>query len=242
LVGSGRFQDAHVSRHLKNFLLARLDENVMAKLTPHLAVINLEKGQVLSETHSRISKVYFPHGGIISCVVELIGGGAIETGMVGKDGQFGAECAMDHKVSLNHVVVQVAHQASVIESTHFRRLAEDCPAIRVMALAYENFMLAQIQQTVACNAIHKVPARTCRWLLRMHRLIGDDLPLTQEFLAQMMGVRRTSVTEVAAELQRNGLISYHRGRVRILDVEKIVQAACECDGAVNAYYERAFGI
>jgi CRP-like cAMP-binding protein len=200
-----------MSRHLNNFLLARLGERSMSVLTPHLALTNLEQGRVLSETHSTIDKVYFPHGGIISCVVELLGGGAIETGMIGKGGQFGAGPAMDHKVSLNYVVVQVAGDASVIEGPRFREVAEEHPALRQVTLAFEQFMTAQIQQTAACNAMHKVPARICKWLLRMHRLAGDELPLTQEFLAQMMGVRRTSVTQVATELQRSGLISYHRG-------------------------------
>jgi CRP-like cAMP-binding protein len=229
-----------MSLHLKNILLARLDGPIMSSLAPHLAVINLERGRVLGETHSHIDKVYFPHEGIISCVVELVGGGAIETGMIGKDGQFGAGPAMDHKISLNYVVVQVAGDASVIDGARFRQVAEEHRGLRVMTLAYEQFMTAQIQQTAACNAVHQVPARMCKWLLRMHCLVGDELPLTQEFLAQMMGVRRTSVTQVASELQRSGLISYHRGRVRILDVEKIRQTACECDEAVHAHFVRVF--
>jgi CRP-like cAMP-binding protein len=229
-----------MSRHLKNLLLARLNEATMSALTPHLALTHVEKGRVLSETHSTIDKVYFPHEGIISCVVELVGGGAIETGMIGRDGQFGAGPAMDHKVSLNHVVVQVAGDASAIEGARFRQVAEEHPSLRQTTLAYEQFMTAQVQQTAACNAVHKVPARICKWLLRMHRLTGDELPLTQEFLAQMMGVRRTSVTQVAVDLQRAGMINYHRGRIKILDIEMIERTACECDAAVNAHFSRVF--
>jgi CRP-like cAMP-binding protein len=229
-----------MSRHLNNQLLARLEPATLNALAPYLAVTRLEQGRVLSETHSVIDKVYFPHGGIVSCVVELIGGGAIETGMIGKDGQFGAGPALDHRVSLNHVVVQVPGDVSIMDGIRFRQLVEQHPPLRTLAVAYENFMTAQVQQTSACNAVHKVPERICKWLLRMHRLVGDELPLTQEFLAQMMGVRRTSVTQVAVELQRAGMISYHRGRIRIINLARIEHSACECNAAVSAHYERVF--
>jgi DNA-binding FadR family transcriptional regulator len=107
-------------------------------------------------------------------------------------------------------------------------------------MKYDQFFLAQVQQTAACNALHSVQERTCKWLLRMHELAGGDLPLTQEFLAQMMGVRRTTVTEVALELQKAGMISYGRGRVRIKDIDLIQQRACECDGDIRSHYRRIF--
>jgi hypothetical protein len=107
-------------------------------------------------------------------------------------------------------------------------------------MRYGQFFVAQVQQTAACNAVHDIEARTCKWLLRMHELAGPDLLLTQEFLAQMMGVRRTSVTAVAGVLQSAGLISYSRGRLRILDIERIQQRACECDRDVRAHYRRMF--
>lgn len=101
--------------------------------------------------------------------------------------------------------------------------------LRETVLQYELFFLAQVQQTAACNAAHDVNARACKWLLRMQHLAGDDLLLTQEFLAQMMGVRRTSVTDVAQELQKLGMISYSRGHIHIRDLAQIQQRACECD-------------
>ena len=183
--------------HRKNFLLNSLEPAFLAELQPHLSLIELHHSQVLAETHQRIERVYFPHSGIISCVVELIGGGAIETGMIGNDGEFGASQALDDKVSLNHVVIQVAGTASVISSDRVRVIADGLPAFRGLLVKYDQFFLSQVQQTAACNAVHSVQARACKWLLRMHDLVGNDLPLTQEFLAQMMGVRRTSVTEVA---------------------------------------------
>jgi CRP-like cAMP-binding protein len=226
--------------HRKNFRLNRLEPGVLAQIRPHLSLVELQHNDVLAETHQRIEKVYFPHSGIISCVVELVGGGAIETGLIGNDGEFGASQALDDKVSLNHVVMQVGGAASVISSNHVREFADELPAFRGLLVKYEQFFLAQVQQTAACNAAHTLQARTCKWLLRMHDLVGVDLPLTQEFLAQMMGVRRTSVTDVAGDLQRAGMITYSRGRIHIVDLELIRQWACECDEDVRSHYRRIF--
>jgi CRP-like cAMP-binding protein len=226
--------------HRKNFLLNRLDADLLARLLPDLSVMQLAQGDVLAETHQRIDRAYFPHTGIISCVVETIGGGAIETGMIGNDGTFGSSQALDDKVSLNHVVMQVAGAASVISSDRLRDAAGELPAFRGLLIKYDQFFLAQVQQTAACNALHTVKARTCKWLLRMQLLTGNDLPLTQEFLAQMMGVRRTSVTEVALQLQSSGMISYSRGHIRIKDLEQVREMACECDADVRSHYRRIF--
>ena len=143
-------------------------------------------------------------------------------------------------MSLNHVVMQVPGDASVISSDQLRVVADEVPVFRGLLVKYQQFFLAQVQQTAACNALHVVQARTCKWLLRMHELIGDDLPLTQDFLATMMGVDRTTVTEVAMELQKAGMISYARGRIRIKDVDLIRERACECDGDVRSHYRRIF--
>src|SRR5215208_2451394 len=221
--------------HRNNFLLSRLEPAL-----PHLSLVAFHHNDVLAETHQRIEKVYFPHSGIISCVVELVGGGAIETGLIGNDGEFGASQALDDKVSLNHVVIQVGGVASVIASDRIREVADELPAFRGLLVKYEQFFLAQVQQTAACNAVHNIPARMCKWLLRMNDLVGDELPLTQEFLAQMIGVRRTSVTDVAGELQKAGMIKYSRGRIRILDLEQIKAWACECHEDVRSHHRRIF--
>jgi biotin operon repressor len=160
--------------------------------------------------------------------------------MIGKDGNFGSSQALDDKVSLNQVVMQVAGAASVISSDHLRAAAGELPSFRGLLIKYDQFFLAQVQQTAACNALHSIKARTCKWLLRMQLLTGDDLPLTQEFLAQMMGVRRTSVTEVALQLQSSGMITYSRGHIQIKDLEQIRQTACECDADVRSHYRRMF--
>ncbi len=137
-------------------------------------------------------------------------------------------------------MVQVAGVASVISSDRIREAAVKFPSFRVLLIKYEEFLFSQVQQTAACNAVHKVQARACSWLLRMQDLVGVDLPLTQEFLAQMMGVRRTSVTEVAGDLQKAGMITYGRGQIHIVDLKQIRHSACECDEDIRSHYRRMF--
>jgi CRP-like cAMP-binding protein len=228
--------------HKKNFLLGRLDAAVLDQLLPNLSTVHIGQGIILAETHQRIEKVYFPHSGIISCVVETAGGGAIETGMIGRDGEFGASHALDEKLSLSHVVMQVPGDASVMSSNRFRATADEQPSLRALIVKYEQFFLAQVQQTAACNAVHDVEARACKWLLRMHQLAGNDLPLTQEYLAQMMGVTRSHVTGIASALQKAGMISYSRGRIHIIDLAQIRARACECEAGIRSHYERIFHV
>ena len=160
--------------------------------------------------------------------------------MIGNDGEFGGSQALDDKVSLNHVVIQVAGTASVMSSDRARVIADDHPTFRGLLVKYDQFFLSQVQQTAACNAVHSVQARACKWFLRMHDLVGNDLPLTQEFLAQMIGVRRTSVTEVAGHLQKAGMLTYTRGRIHIVDLEQVRASACECDADIRSHYRRIF--
>jgi CRP-like cAMP-binding protein len=226
--------------HRKNFLLDRIGPALLTKLAPYLSMVHLDQAQVLAETHQPVQRVYFPHTGIISCVVELRGGGAIETGMIGNDGVWGASQTLDGKISLNHVLMRVAGTASVIESCHMRQLASEHPSFRDLLIKFEQFFLAQVQQTAACNAVHSIEARACKWFLRMNDLVGPDIPLTQEFLAQMIGVRRSSVTGVAVELQRAGIISYNRGHIHITDLEQLTASACECCEDVRSHHRRIF--
>jgi CRP-like cAMP-binding protein len=224
-----------------NLLLARLTPDALGRIAPSLALMHLEPAQVLAETHQKVDRVYFPHSGIISCVVELPGGGAIETGMIGKDGEWGASQALDDRISLNHVVIQLPGQASVMNADHAKRFSEEIPTFRKLLLSYDQFFTAHVQQTAACNAVHEIQPRLCKWLLRMQELAGDELPVTQEFLAQMMGVRRASVTQIAGSLQNAGMITYSRGLVRILDRGRIERAACGCNDDLRSHYQRMFG-
>jgi CRP-like cAMP-binding protein len=230
-----------VNPHLKNRILAKVSAVDLKDLEPHLRLIELEHGRVLADSRQHVHKVYFPHAGILSSVVELKTGWGIESGMIGNDGVFGAAQAVDHKMSLNKVVVQVPGWATVIDGEVIKNFADSSPGFRGLLVKYEQFFLAQVQQTTACNALHSVEERMCKWLVRMYDLVGTDLPLTHEFLAQMMGVRRTSVTGVAVQMQSEGMISYHRGKVHILNIELIQRRGCECPQTVREHYMKMFG-
>jgi hypothetical protein len=172
-------------------------------------------------------------------VVELSIGDMIETAMVGCDGAFNAGPALDGKVSLNKAIVQLAGAGSTMEVEKLRSIANQHEAFRSILIRHDQVLFAQSQQSAACNASHTVENRMCKWLLRMRDLAqSDDLMLTQEFLAQMLGVRRPSVSIVANTLQRAGLIKYRRGHIRILDLAALEEGACECYATVKTHYER----
>ena len=222
-----------------NRLLASLPADAFSAISPYLKIVELKFGDVVAEAGSPIRQVYFPYSGVISLVVELDVGAMIETAMVGHDGVLNAAPALDGKVSLNKGIVQVAGSAGTIEVNRFRRLANEFEPFRSLLIRHEQVLFAQSQQSAACNASHSVEARMCRWLLYMRDLAGsDDLILTQEFLAQMLSVRRPSVSIIASPLQKAGLIKYSRGHMRLLDVKGLEKRACECYGTVKAHYKR----
>jgi CRP-like cAMP-binding protein len=222
-----------------NLLLASLPTGEFAAVKVHLKPLDFVFGRVVAKAGGKVERVYFPHSGVISLVVELNVGEMIETAMVGRDGVVNATAALDGKISFNKGIVQVAGAGSVIDVEQIRRLADRLKSFRALLIRHEQVLFAQSQQSAACNASHSVENRMCRWLLRMRDLAGsDDLTLTQEFLAQMLGVQRPSVSIVANTLQKAGLIRYRRGHIRLLDVKGLRQGACECYGTVKAHYER----
>jgi CRP-like cAMP-binding protein len=148
----------------------------------------------------------------------------------------GAGPALDDQMSLNKVVVQVPGPASVIDPARLRDAAKKSGPLRSLLAKHELLIHAQAQQSAACNATHDVSERMCRWLARMNDLIGDHLPLTQEYLAQMLGVRRTSVTLIASKLQQAGFIKYSRGKIHIQNADGLRESACECYATVKDQY------
>ncbi|MDB5600790.1 MAG: hypothetical protein JWN71_2834 [Xanthobacteraceae bacterium] len=224
-----------------NLLLSSLAPGVLALLIPHLKVVELQFGDIIADTNHPIRKVFFPHTGVISLVVEMEVGDMIETAMVGRDGVANAACALDGKVALGKAMVQVAGSASAIDATKFSEIADRNRDLRSLIIRHEQVLFAQAQQSAGCNASHTVEARMCRWLLRMRDLAEtDELVLTQEFLAQMLGVQRGSVSLVAGALQRAGFIRYSRGTIKILDAAGLHDVACECYDTVKEHYEKLF--
>ena len=221
----------------ENRLLASLSPEAFDQLRPHLISIELKHGAVMTRPNERFERAYFPITGFISLVVELSDGSMIETGMVGRDGVLGGGAALDDRLLLTTSLVQVPGRAWAIGIEHVRQLALADDKFRSVLVRHEQVLLAQAQQSAACNASHTVEARMCRWLLRMRDLVGEELPLTQDFMAQMMGVRRPSVSLVAGTLQQAGLIKYRRGHITIVDIERLQDSACECYETVKSHYE-----
>jgi CRP-like cAMP-binding protein len=215
--------------HSPNHLLASLPAADFALIRPHLRSVSLEHEFVLARAGDVIPRVYFPHTGVISLVVSLSEGEMVEVAMIGRDSIFGASMVHDGAISLNDAMVQLPGLAFTLELSHFRAVAEQSQAFREILVRHEQILLIQAQQSAACNAYHTVEARLSRWLLRMHDLFDSDiLPLTQGFLAQMIGVRRNSVSLVANTLQQAGLIRYRRGHIEITNLDGLKETSCEC--------------
>jgi CRP-like cAMP-binding protein len=228
--------------HRKNLLLASLSEGDAAAIQPHLASVHLEHQKVLFEAGDPIRNAYFPEGAIISLVVGLSTGEMVEAAMVGRDGVVGASSALDGRISLSRAIVQISGDSLVCDVGALKGAALQSHSFLSTLIRHEQTVYAQAQQSTACLAAHDVEARLCRWLLRARDLSGDDVLLfTQEFLAEMLGVRRNSVTTVAHTLQRAGMIKYARGKIQVLDVEGLRETTCECYETVNSHYQALLG-
>jgi CRP-like cAMP-binding protein len=183
--------------------------------------------------------VYFPHSGIVSLVVGLASGDIIESAMIGRESIVGASSGLNGQLSVCKAIVQIAGTATVLDSPRLRSLADSSMDCRTLLFRHEQLVLVQAQQSAACNATHTIEARLARWLLRARDVQGsEDLLLTQEFISEMLGVRRTSVSVVANTLQHAGFIRYRRGHIRILNLEGLQETACECYQTVKAQSER----
>jgi CRP-like cAMP-binding protein len=214
---------------LDNKLLAALPRDHFDRLLPHLATISLQQGIVLTEAGEEVDQVYFPHDGMLSLLAVLRDGKAIETATVGREGVVGAMAGLGLYKSLVRVVVQMPLTCSRIAAPHFRTAVTASEALRNLCIRYNEVLLSQARVTAACNALHPIEARFCRWLLQSaDRSASDTVVLTQEFLAEMLGVRRTSVTEVASRVQSAGVITYSRGVIKILDRPALMRMSCEC--------------
>jgi CRP-like cAMP-binding protein len=214
---------------LSNKLLAALPSAAFQLLVPYLTSLRIAQGEVLSEAGSEVDQVYFPLSGMISLLVVMRDGKAIETATVGREGVFGAMSGFGQRQSLVRTIAQLPMFASRIASTKLRSAIATSQPIAELCLHYNEVLLTQARVTSACNALHQVEARFCRWLLQTRdRAESDSFMLTQEFLAEMLGVRRTSVTQVASKIQASGAIRYSRGAIKIVDLEALKAMSCEC--------------
>jgi CRP-like cAMP-binding protein len=225
--------------HSPNHLLAALPGADFELLRPHLQKVELVQEMVLVAAGDPLARVFFPHSGVISLVVSISTGEAVEVAMIGRDSVFGGSAALDGNISLTDAIVQLPGTASTLDVERLRTAANQSLAFRTILIRHEQALFAQAQQSAACNATHSAEARLARWLLRMHDLSEVEiLPLTQEFLAQMIGVKRNSVSLIAHTLQQAGIIKYSRGHIDITNLEGLKEVTCECYAAVSLQYRR----
>jgi len=221
-----------------NLLLNALPDAEREALAPHLRPVPAEQHDLLYDVRQEVREVYFATSAVISLVVPLSSGEIVESAMVGRDGIVGAGAALNGRVSLNRAMVQIGGECLACPVEPLKEALEAHPNLRSLLSAHEQALFAQAQQSAACNVTHVIESRLSRWLLRAADLHGgDELPLTQEYIAQMLGVRRTSVTVVARTLQEAGLIRYKRGRIKLLDIPALQDTACECYQTVKLNYD-----
>jgi CRP-like cAMP-binding protein len=227
----------------QNRLLSALSRDLQIRLLPRMEKVSLPIRQVLYEAHTPIAHVYFPVSGVMSLVISLKGGASVEVATIGNEGMVGTAVFLGAERSPTRAFCQVAGQALKMRTDNFRRALEEHAELADVVRRYTQGMVNQLSQTTACNHVHSVQARMCRWLLMTHDRVGaDEFHLTQEFLAQMLGVRRPSVTVAAGLLQKAGLIRYQRGRIRIVDRASLENKACECYETVRQDFDRLFNI
>jgi CRP-like cAMP-binding protein len=224
---------------VQNRLLASLPADDMALVAPHLAQVDLERGRLLYDPGDRIETIYFPNDGVISLMTLMESGAAIESATVGPEGALGLSAAVAPRLSLSRAIVQTPVKAIRISASQLHEAWEKSARIRDLVDRHSEALFGHAIQSVACNALHSVEARFCRWLLTCHdRISTDTVALTQEFLADMLGVQRTTVTAVARTLQERGVISYRRGVVDIIDRQSLEALTCECYAVIRRTYER----
>jgi CRP-like cAMP-binding protein len=227
---------------LQNSLLEALPAEDYARLAPQLMPVELERGRILYDPGDAIEFVYFPHDGVISLMTLMESGAAIESATIGREGAVGLMAAVAPRQSLSRAIVQTPLRATRISAERLHEVWEKSPTLRDLVDRHTEALFGHAIQSVACNALHSVEARFCRWLLTCHdRISSDTVALTQEFLADMLGVQRTTVTAVARSLQEKGIIRYRRGVVDILDRPGLHALACECYGVIRGNYERLLG-
>jgi CRP-like cAMP-binding protein len=225
--------------HPSNRLLQVLPAAEFQSLCPHLETVDLAKGSVLSEAGVPPQHVYLPHGGVVSMMVSLSEGQTVEVAMIGRDSLIGAAAVLDAGPALTDAIVVVPGTASVLKAADLRAVTDRSSVLRKHLARHEQALLVQAQQSAACNASHSVESRLSRLLLRARDLCDSEgLPLTQELLAQMIGVRRNAVSIVAHAFQQAGLVSYSRGHIEIRDIDGLRRTSCECYTAVRTQCER----
>ena len=222
----------------QNHLLAALPDDEWQRWQPLLEAVDLPLGQVLYESGNTLSHVYFPTTAIVSLLYVMEDGASAEIAVVGNEGLVGVSLFMGGESTPSRAVVQSAGTGCRLASEAIKEEFKRAPVLHLL-LRYTQALITQMAQTAVCNRHHSLDQQLCRWLLlSLDRLQGDELVMTQELIANMLGVRREGVTEGAGKLQDAGLIRYARGRIRVLDRAGLEKRTCECYAVVKKEYDR----
>jgi CRP-like cAMP-binding protein len=225
----------------ENRLLVALPKDEYNRLLPQLERVSLPLREILYEANGPIAHVYFPLSGVVSLVI-MDGGFTLEVGVIGNEGMVGTPILLGADRSPTKAIVQIPGEALRLEVKVFQKEMRRDGPLYGLVLLYTQAMINQISQSIVCNHRHSVKKRMCRWLVMSHNRVGaDEFLLTHEFLAQMLGVCRPTVTAVAGNLQKAGLISYHRGRITVLDRKGLEAASCECYEVIAKELDRLLG-
>lgn len=218
----------------KSLLLTALPENQYQRLLPHIEPFALEHGKILYEIGGSINYCYFPFDAVVSLVTQMEDGKIVEVGLVGNEGMTGLPFLLGQKKSAERAIVQIPNGGVRIKADVVLKEFLRGEGLHAILLRYLNSLLRQVAQTAACNASHTIEERLSRWLLMCHdRVASDQINLTQEFIAEMLGTRRATVNVGAINLQSAGLIKYNRGKIQVLDRPGLEGFACECYAAVR---------
>lgn len=227
---------------VKNRILAALPPAEFATLAPNLTLIELELGETLHQPGEPIENVYFVETGFISVLAVLSDGHPLEVGLIGSEGMDGVSVALGAMTSFAETMCQTGGAVYRLPAAALRKALVTCPFLNGLLLKYAHLFQIQVAQTAACNAHHELGQRLARWLLGAHDRSGvPELSLTQDLIAVMLGVRRSTVSVAAGTLQKAGVIRYQHGHITIVDRIGLENAACECYEAVAGEYRRLFG-
>lgn len=225
-----------------NKLLAALPREEYERLLPYLESVSLDFKHYTYLPNQLIEYVYFPLDGIISLLTVLGDGGTIEVATVGNEGMIGIPILLGVDQFSAETLVQVSGKAMRMQADVFKREVPVGSSFHKLLLLYVQVRVNHLMQSAGCNRLHSLEKRCCRWLLlTQDRVATDEFPLTQEFLSKMLGVRRASVSEVAATLQKEGMIRYNRGKMKIIDREGLKATSCACYRVFTEEYERLLG-
>ena len=231
-----------INRAANNHLLALLPSGEYERIITHLEPVSFKLGESIYESGAQLKHLYFPTTCIVSLLYTMEDGASAEIGVVGNEGVVGIALFMGGDTTPNRAIVQSAGSALKMKARALQEEFLRGGEFQLSLLRYTQALITQISQTAVCNRLHPIEQQLCRWLLLSHdRLQSDELKMTQELIANMLGVRREGVTYAAGRLQTNGLIKYARGRITILNREGLEASACECYQVVKDEYDRLLG-